>query len=188
MFKNNKFKITAPTWDDSFDLPDSSYSISDIQPYFEFIIKKHETITTDENSPVLIYPNKIKNRIVFKIKTEYKLELLTNETMSLLGDGPIIDKNKNSDNVPEIEQVRSVVVHCNIVQNNYQQESKLLYTFVPDEQFGQLLVIEPKVLIGLKTIDSVFTYMEIWLTDQDNRSLQIEDNVNITLIVSTKNT
>ena len=66
-------------------------------------IKKHETITTDEKSPVLIYPNKIKNRIVFERKTGYKLELLSNETMSLLGDGPITDKNKNGDNVPEIE-------------------------------------------------------------------------------------
>ena len=82
-YKNNKFKISAPTWNDTFDLPDGSYSISDIQDYFEFIIKKHETLT--ENPPIQIYPNKIKNRIVFKIKTGYKLELLTPETMRLLG-------------------------------------------------------------------------------------------------------
>ena len=82
-YNNNKFKISAPTWNDTFDLPDGSYSISDIQDYFEFIIKKHETLT--ENPPIQIYPNKIKNRIVFKIKTGYKLELLTLETMKLLG-------------------------------------------------------------------------------------------------------
>ena len=69
---NSKFKISAPTWNDTSDLPDSSYSIDDIQDYFEFIIKKHETLTG--NPPVKIYPNKIKNRIVFKIKTGYKLE------------------------------------------------------------------------------------------------------------------
>ena len=80
---NNKFKISAPTSNDTFDLPDRSYSIADIQDYFEFIIKKHETLT--ENPPVQIYPNKVKNRIVFKIKTSYKLELLTPETMRLLG-------------------------------------------------------------------------------------------------------
>ena len=74
---NNKFKISAPTWNDTFDLP-NSYSISDIQDYFEFIVKKHETLT--ENPPVHIYPNKMKNRIVFKIKTCYKLGLLTRET------------------------------------------------------------------------------------------------------------
>ena len=65
-YKNNRFKISASTWKDTFDLPDGSYSICDIQDYFEFIIKKHETLT--ENPPIQIYPNKIKNRIVFKIK------------------------------------------------------------------------------------------------------------------------
>ena len=62
--KNDKFKISATTWNDTFGLPDGSYSISDIQDYFEFIIKKHKTLT--ENPPIQIYPNKIKNRIVFK--------------------------------------------------------------------------------------------------------------------------
>ena len=64
-YNNNKFKISAPTWNDTFDLPDGSYSIADIQDYFEFIIKKHETLT--ENPPVEVYPNKTKNKIVFKI-------------------------------------------------------------------------------------------------------------------------
>ena len=81
-YSNNKFKISAQIWNDTFDLPDSSYSIADIQNYFEFIIKNHEALT--ENPPVQIYPNKIKNRIVFKIKTGYKLELLSLETMKLL--------------------------------------------------------------------------------------------------------
>ena len=94
-YNNNKFKISAPTWNDTFDLPNGSYSISDIQDYFEFIIKKHETLT--ENPPIQIYPNKIKNRIVFKIKTGYKLELLTPETMRLLGSTKKdVDADKNS--------------------------------------------------------------------------------------------
>ena len=79
---NNEFKISAPTWNDTFDLPDGSYCIDDIQDYFEFIIKK-KTLT--EDLPIEIYPNKIKNTIVFKIKTGYKLELVTPETMRLLG-------------------------------------------------------------------------------------------------------
>ena len=82
-YNNNKFKISAPTWNDEFDLPDGSYSIADIQDYCEFIIKKHETLA--ENPPIQIYPNKTKNRVVFKIKTEYKLELLSPETVKLLG-------------------------------------------------------------------------------------------------------
>ena len=84
-YNDNKFKISAPTWNDTFALPDGFYSISDIQDHFEFFIKKHEILT--ENPPVLIYPNKIKNRIVFKIKTGCKLKLLTPETKKLLGSG-----------------------------------------------------------------------------------------------------
>ena len=72
---NNKFKISAPTWSDTFDLSNGSYSISNIQDYFEYIIKKHEIITN--KTPVLIYANKIKNRIIFKIKSGYELELLS---------------------------------------------------------------------------------------------------------------
>ena len=78
-YNNNKFKISAPTWNDTFDLPDGSYNISAIQNYIEYIIKQHDTAT------ILIYANKISNRIVFKIKTGYKLKLLSKETMKLLG-------------------------------------------------------------------------------------------------------
>ena len=84
-YNNNKFKISALTWNDTFDLRDVSDTISDNQDYFEFIIKKHETLA--ENQPVQIYPNKIKKRIVFKIDAGSKLELLTPETMKLLGSG-----------------------------------------------------------------------------------------------------
>ena len=82
-YNNNKFKIFAPTWNDEFNLTDGSYSVSDIQYYFEYIIKKHETIAN--NPPVQIYVNKLKNRIIFKIKTGYKIELLSKKTTQLLG-------------------------------------------------------------------------------------------------------
>ena len=115
-YKISKFKISAPTWNDTFDLPDGSYSIEDIQDYFEFIFKKHETLT--ENPPIQIYPNKIKNRTVFKIKTGYKLELLTPETLKLLGSTKKdVDSDKNSENVPKLESVEVVLVHCNLVKN-----------------------------------------------------------------------
>ena len=93
-YNNKKCKISAPTWNDTFHLPDGSYSISDIQDYFEFIIKKHETFTG--NPPIQIYSNKIKNRNVLKIKTGYKLELLTPETMESLGSTKKdVDSDKN---------------------------------------------------------------------------------------------
>ena len=126
-YNNNKFKISAPTWNDTYDLPDGFYSISDIQDYFEFIIKKHETLT--ENPPIQIYPNKIKNRSIFKVKTGYKLELLSAETMKLLGSAKIyVDKDKNGEDVPKLESVDVALVHWNQVNNNYQQASKVLCT------------------------------------------------------------
>ena len=118
-YNNNKFKISAPPWNETFDLSDGSYNISEIQDCIEYIIKKHETI--GKNAPILIYANKLSNRIVFKMKTGYKLELLSKETMKLLGSTKdIIDADKNSENVPKLENVEVVLVHCNLVNNSYQ--------------------------------------------------------------------
>ena len=181
-YNNNKFKISAPTWNDTFDLPDGSYSIADIQDYFEFIIKKHETLT--ENPPIQIYPNKIKNRIVFKIKTGCKLELLTPETMKLLGSAKKdVDKDKDGEDVPKLESVEVVLVHCNLVNNSYQQASKVLFTFMPIKRSGQLITISSHSLTILKTTNSEFLFIQVWFTDQNNRPFEIEDSVNITLII-----
>ena len=81
--KNNKLKISTPTQNDKFELPDGSYSVSDIQNYFEYIIKKHETVTN--NHPIRIYVNKIENRIAFKVRAGYYLDRLIPEAMKLLG-------------------------------------------------------------------------------------------------------
>ena len=134
IYNNNKFKISAPTWNDTFDLPDGSYNIPAIQNYIEYIIKKHETIA--ETAPILIYANKISNRIVFKIKTGHKLELLSKETMKLLGSTKdTIDVDKKFENIPRLENVELVLVHCNLVNNSYQQASRVLCTFVPNKQY-----------------------------------------------------
>ena len=163
-------------------MQDGSCSVSDIQDYFEYIIKKHETIA--DNPPVEMYANKIKNRIVFKIKTGYKLELLTEETLQLLGNSKkVIDKNKDGEIVPRLEAAEVALVHCNLLKNNYQQAFKVLFTFVPNKQFGQLITITPHSLTMLKTTNAEFSFVEIWFTDQNNRPLEIEDNVNITLII-----
>ena len=107
-YNNNKFKISAPTWNETFELPDGSYNISEIQDYIEYIIKKHETI--GENAPILIYANTINNRIVFKIKSGCKLESLSKETVKLLGSTKdIIDAEKNSQNVHKLENVEVVL-------------------------------------------------------------------------------
>ena len=164
-------------------MPDGLYNISEIQDYIEYIIKKHETI--GKNSPVLIYANKISNRIVFKIKTGYKLELLSKETIKLLGSTKdTIDADKSSEKVPRLENVEVVLVHCNVVNNSYQQASRVLFTFVPNKQYGQLISISPHSLVFLKTINTEFSEIDIWFTDQNNNDLEIEDNVNISLIIN----
>ena len=185
-YNNNKFKISAPTWNDTFDVPDGSYSIAALQNYFEYIIKKHETIANV--SPVFIYVNEINNRIVLKIKSGYKFELLSKETMRLLGSlTDTIDGDKNSELVPKLESVDLVLVHYNLVNNSYQQASKVLFTFVPNKKYGQLITVSPNSLIMLKTINTEFSFIEIWFTDQDNRSLEIEDSVSILLIIGIAN-
>ena len=115
-YSNNKSKISAPTQNAIFDLPDGFYAIEDIQDYFEFIIKKHETLT--ENFPAQIYPDKIKNRIVFKIKTGYALELLSLETMKLLGSTKKdVDQDKDGEDVSKLEMLQ---------QKQEQMQQKLL--------------------------------------------------------------
>ena len=161
-------------------MPHGSYSIADIEDYFEFVIKKYETLA--ENSPVQICPNKIKNRIVFKVKTGCKLELLSPETMKLLGSTKDIDHHKDGEDVPKLESVEVILLHCNLVNNNYQQASKVLLTFVPNKQFWQLINIAPHSLILLRTINTEFSSTEVWFTDQNSEPLEIEDSVNLTLI------
>ena len=118
-YNNNKFKISAPTCNDELDLSNGSYLISNIQDYFEFIIKKHETLA--ENPPIQVYTNKIKNRIVFKITTGYKLELLSPKTKKLLGSTKKdVDQEKDGEDVPKLESVEVILVHCNLVNNSYQ--------------------------------------------------------------------
>ena len=182
-YNNNKFKISAPTWNEIFELPDRLYNISEIQDYIEYIIKKHETI--GENTEILIYANTINNRIVFKIKSRYKLEVLSKETMKLLGSTKdTTDADKNSENVPRLENVEVVLVHCSLVNNSYQQASRVLFTFVPTKQYGQLISISPHSLVFLKMMNTEFSEIEVWFTDQNNNALEIEDNVNISLIIN----
>ena len=137
-----------------------------------------------ENPPIQIYPNKIKTRIVFKINAGNKLELLSPETMKLLGSAKEdVDKDKDGEGAPKLESVEVVLVHCNLVNNSYQQASKVLFTFVPNKQFGQLITISPHLLTMLKTTNAEFQSIQLWFTDQNNRPLEIEDSVNITLII-----
>ena len=150
LYNNNKFKISASTWNEEFELPDGSYSVSDIQDYFEYIMKKHGE---EIEKPSV----QTENRIKFKIKKGYSLELLTKETMKLLGSTENkTTKDKSGENVPHLEITEVVLVHFNMVNNDFQQDSRVLYTFVPNKPFRSLLEISPANHIFLKTFNSEY--------------------------------
>ena len=175
------FKISAPTCNDKFELPDG-YSITDILNYFEYILKNHnESI---DNSSIRIYVNKIENRITFEIKKEYYVKLLILLKMKFTGNTENkITKDKDGENVPHLEITEVILVHCNIFNNGYQQDSGALYTFVPNEPFGQLLEVSPTNLIFLKTFNSGFQATELWFTGKNNQPLEIEDRINLTVVI-----
>ena len=104
--------------------------------------------------------------------------------MRLLGSPEkVIAKDKNGENVTKLEIVDVILMHCNVVNNSSQQASKILFTFVPDKQFGQLITVAPHSLTMLKTTNTELGSIEVWFTDQNNGPIEIEDNVNITLII-----
>ena len=159
-YNNNKFRISAQTRSDEFEFPDGSYSILDIQDLFEYILKKHSESV--DNPSIRTYVNKIENRITFKIKNGYYLELLTPKTMKLLGSTERkITEDKNGENVSHLEITGVVLAHLNLVNNDYQQDSRVLHTFVPNKPFGSLLEISPTNHIFLKTFNSKFQEISV---------------------------
>ena len=114
---NGKFKITTASWSEEFELPERSYTVADIDNYFQFIVEKH---TKDRKDDIKIYVNKIDNRVTFKLKSGVTLELMTPETQKLLGSSlKTITGEINGDLVPEMESTEVILVHCNLINNDY---------------------------------------------------------------------
>ena len=132
-----------------------------------------------------IYVNKTKNRVVFKIKLGCKLELLSLETIKLLGSTKNdVDQDKDGENVLRLQPIEDFLVSQSLVNNNYyQQVSKILFTFVPKKEFGQLMNISTHSLTMLNATNTKFSFIEVWFTDQISKKVEIEDNVNMTLII-----
>ena len=127
----------------------SDGSVSDIQDYVEYIIKKQEALII---LTIHIYINRINNRLVFKKKDRYKLELQTPETIKLFcSTEKSIDKTKNGERVPSLEEAEVVLVQCNLVDNQCQRNSEVLYTFTPNKSYSYLLNVELSNLVFLKT-------------------------------------
>ena len=175
-------KYQTPTWNEEFTLPDGFYSVSDIQYYFQYILKKHGE-NTDKPS-IQIYVNKIEDKITFTIKKGYSLELLTKETIKLLGSTENkITKDTNGKNVPHLEIAEVVLVDCSMVNNDYQYDSRVLYTFVLNKSFGSLLDIAPSNHIFLKTFSSEHDEIVVWFTDQNSKLLETENRINLTMVI-----
>ena len=104
--------------------------------------------------------------------------------MKLLGSTKNkMTKDRNGENIPHLEITEVVLVHCNIVNNDYQQDSRVLYIFVPNKPFGRLLEVSPKNHTFLKTFNSEFQSIEVWFTDKNGQPLKIEDSINLTLVI-----
>ena len=171
-YSNNKSKISAPRWSDTIGLPDGSYSIAGITGLLWIYHRKTQNFDRESTSSNL------------SKKTGYKLELLTPEIIRFIGSTKKdVDKDKNDENVPKLESFEVVLVHCNLVKNDYQHRSKVLFIYFPNKQFGQLINISPHSLTMMNTVNTKFSFAEIWCTDQARKALEIEDNVNLTLII-----
>ena len=104
--------------------------------------------------------------------------------MKLLGSSKEdVDSYNNSENVPKLESVEVVLVHCNLAKNDYQHLSKVLFSFIPNKQFGQLINVSPNILTMINTANTEFSFIEVWFTNQASKVPEIEDNVNLTLII-----
>ena len=138
------------------------------------------------NPSIRIYTKKLEKRITFKNKTGYYREILTLEIIKLLRSTKIkIIKDKNGEDVPYLEITEVALIHFNAINNSrYQQNSKFLYTLVPNKSFGQLLDIPPQNFIFLKASDSEFPYIEVWFTDENSNPLDIGEKINITLVIN----
>ena len=97
-----------------------------------------------------------------------------------------ITKDKNGENVPHLEITEVVLIHCNIVYNDYQQDWRVLYKFVPNKPFASLLEISPTNYIFLKTFNSKYDEIIVWFTDQKKKALEIEDRINLTMVIKYK--
>ena len=147
------------------------------------IFQLEKKVKKYSNLSIRICINKTENRITFKNKTGYYVELLTPETMKLLeSTRSKINKDNNCENAPHLQITEVVVVHYNIVNNDYQQDSRVLYTFFPNKSFGQLLDISHKNFIFLKAFDWEFLYIQVWFTDQNSNPIEKEKS--ITLVIN----
>jgi hypothetical protein len=169
-------------------LPDGSYSVSDINEFIKF---KYEDITENKIDYDILTANPVYNRITLKVGPSDTVKfhgrithtLGISDKMNDTNTYEYKDVNENFKYVPNLENVKSVHIHCNLVYNELQYESKLLYSFTPNVDYGNLIFLEP-LEQWRKTRDAVENEIEIYLTDQDGYNLQIEDDMSFTITIA----
>ena len=150
--------------------------------FFGHLLKRHGESVGKPSVQIYVY--KIENRTTFKIKNEYSLELVTPETMKFLGSTENkITKDRNIQNARHLEVTEVVLVHCDIVNNNSQQDSRVLDTFVPNKLFSSLLEIYPINHIFLKSFNSEYDEIKVWFTNQNSQPLEVEDRINLGMVI-----
>ena len=134
----------------------------------------------DEKFGINVYPNPVHYRITVSVNDEFELNMKPGFAEFLGFDQsqlPIRDDELHGNNLSKLERVNAVIVNCNLAENNYNFSSNALYTFTPEQEFGTLLSIKPYYPIWTKCINAAYNHIMVWFTDQDNRPLEIEDNV-----------
>ena len=160
--KNNKFKLSAPKWNEEFELPDGSFSVSDIKDCFEYILRKKHGEKTD-NPSIKVYVNKIENRITFKMKRILSQTFNAWNNEITWSNKSKITKDENGKDMPHLDITEVILVHYNIADNNYQQDSRVLYKFVINKSFGQLLDISPRNFVFLQLLTENFYILKYGL-------------------------
>ena len=167
-------------------LPDGSYSIRDINNYLHMQMIANKD-TTKDDYPISIYSNSTLNRVSIVTRPGCKIDLSDGMAEFLGFSDGVINNSSHGDLVPKIERVETVMVHCNVAQNNFTQDSNLIFSFVPDTPFGTQLHKRPNFPLWRQARkNSDIREIDIWFTDQLYRPLEIEDNILVEIQLAPK--
>lgn len=186
-YKNTRLSYRHIPTDSSYDIiiPDGSYSVKDINNFIHFVMYNNNHIITSNAYDINLYANVVYNRITASVGKDYELRFHAGLLQTLGFDSdqmPVTNKDMNGNKVPQIERVETVLVHCNLVHNQYEQDSSLIFSFVPNAPFGSLLDIRPSFPQWRETrIARDIRHIEISFTDQDYRPLDLEDKILVEL-------
>ena len=171
------------------DLPDGSYSVRDINNYIHHIMKLAGYENADGTYDINVYANPVYNRVTISVSNVFQFSM-TDPFARMLGfdttQTQITNAEVNGNLVPQIEVVDTVLIHCNLVDNRVTHDSSILFAFVPNDSFGNLLSITPNYPQNRFCRNASFSYVEVYFTDQDGKALHVEDRILVELQIAEK--